>query len=41
MLNGYHKNELVGSGSIVWKARELYAAGEIDKEEFMDLVSRG
>ncbi|KAJ9295195.1 hypothetical protein DTO271G3_6365 [Paecilomyces variotii] len=41
MLNGYNKNELVGSGSIVWKARELYAAGEIDKEEFMDLVSRG
>ena len=31
MLNGWHKGERVGSGTIVWKARELLAAGEIDK----------
>jgi dihydroxy-acid dehydratase len=30
MLNGWHKGERTGSGTIVWKARELLAAGEID-----------
>lgn len=41
MINGYLKNDLAGSGMVVWKGRELYAAGEIDKEEFIDFVSRG
>ncbi|KAF4210652.1 hypothetical protein CNMCM8980_003687 [Aspergillus fumigatiaffinis] len=41
MLNGYMKNELAGSGMVVWKGREKYAAGEISKEEFIDYVSRG
>src|SRR3954470_20569242 len=31
MLNGWHKGERTGSGTIVWKARELLAAGEIDQ----------
>lgn len=39
MLNGWHKGERTGSGTIVWKARELRAAGEIDDEGFLDLVS--
>ncbi|WP_299819628.1 IlvD/Edd family dehydratase [uncultured Roseibium sp.] len=39
MLNGWHKGERTGSGTIVWKAREMLAAGEIDYEGFMDLVS--
>jgi dihydroxy-acid dehydratase len=30
MLNGWYKGERTGSGTIVWKARELMAAGEID-----------
>ena len=30
MLNGWYKGERTGSGTIVWKARELLAAGEID-----------
>ena len=30
MLNGWHKGERTGSGTIVWKAREMLAAGEID-----------
>ncbi len=39
MLNGWYKGERTGSGTIVWKARELLAAGEIDDEGFMDLVA--
>ena len=39
MLNGWHKGERTGSGTIVWKARELLAAGEIDYDEFMDIVA--
>ena len=38
MLNGYWKGERAGSGTIVWKARKLLAAGEIDEEEFIQLV---
>jgi dihydroxy-acid dehydratase len=40
MLNGWLKGERVGSGSIIWKAREMMAAGEIDYEGFIDLVAR-
>jgi xylonate dehydratase len=39
MLNGWHNGERTGSGTIVWKARELLAAGEIDDAEFMELVA--
>lgn len=39
MLNGWHKGERTGSGTIVWKARQMLAAGEIDYKEFMDLVA--
>ncbi|WP_371153273.1 IlvD/Edd family dehydratase [Jannaschia sp. 2305UL9-9] len=39
MLNGWFKGERTGSGTIVWKARELHAAGEIDDAEFMDIVA--
>jgi len=39
MLNGWHKGERTGSGTIVWKARELLAAGEIDDRGFMELVA--
>ena len=39
MLNGWHKGERTGSGTVVWKAREQLAAGEIDYEEFMDIVA--
>jgi dihydroxy-acid dehydratase len=39
MLNGWYKGERTGSGTIVWKARELLAAGEIDYAQFMDLVA--
>src|SRR5487761_2180064 len=39
MLNGWHKGERAGSGAAVWKAREELAAGTIDYEEFMDIVT--
>lgn len=39
MLNGWHKGERVGSGTIIWKAREMMAAGELDYDGFIDLVA--
>ena len=39
MLNGWHKGERTGSGTIVWKARQMLAAGEIDNAEFVRLVA--
>ena len=39
MLNGWHKGERTGSGTIVWKAREMLSRGEIDDAEFIKLVA--
>src|SRR5271156_4489694 len=39
MLNGWFKGERTGSGTIVWKAREMMAAGKIDYAGFMELVA--
>jgi dihydroxy-acid dehydratase len=39
MLNGWFRGERTGSGTIVWKAREMYAAGEINYEQFVELVA--
>ncbi len=39
MLNGWHKGERAGSGTIVWKARELLAAGELDEAGFIAVVA--
>src|SRR5256886_1501201 len=39
MLNGWHKGERAGSGTVVWKAREQLAGGEIDYEEFINIVA--
>jgi dihydroxy-acid dehydratase len=39
MLNGFYRGQRTGSGTIVWKARELLAAGEIDEEAFIELVA--
>ena len=38
MLNGYWQKELTGSGTVVWKARERHARGDIDFQQFMDIV---
>jgi xylonate dehydratase len=39
MLNGWYKGERTGSGTIIWKAREMMARGELDYRGFMDLVA--
>jgi len=39
MLNGWFNGERSGSGTVVWKSRERLAAGEIDYEEFMNIVA--
>ncbi|WP_072384746.1 IlvD/Edd family dehydratase [Novosphingobium sp. NDB2Meth1] len=39
MLNGWFKGERTGSGTIIWKARELLAAGEIDYRGFIELIA--
>ena len=39
MLNGWYKGERTGSGTIVWRARELLAAGKIDYQGFIKLVA--
>jgi dihydroxy-acid dehydratase len=39
MLNGWFRGQRTGSGTIVWKARELLATGEIDYEGFIKLVA--
>jgi dihydroxy-acid dehydratase len=39
MLNGWFKGQRTGSGTIVWKAREMLAAGEIDYHGFTKLVA--
>jgi dihydroxy-acid dehydratase len=39
MLNGWHKGERTGSGTIVWQAREMLSRGEIDDADFIRLVA--
>ena len=39
MLDGNYKGKKVGSGTVIWDARRMYARGEINYEDFMDLVA--
>ena len=39
MLDGWYRGRLTGSGTVLWEARKLYAAGEIDYEEFIEMVA--
>ncbi|MBB5519806.1 IlvD/Edd family dehydratase [Amphiplicatus metriothermophilus] len=39
MLNGWHEGRRMGAGTVVWKAREMMAAGDLDKEEVIKLVA--
>ncbi|KAK5724778.1 hypothetical protein LTR15_004826 [Elasticomyces elasticus] len=41
MLNGYDRKTLIGSGTVVWKARELHATGELDDTGVFDMVTKG
>ncbi|KWT75302.1 MULTISPECIES: IlvD/Edd family dehydratase [unclassified Variovorax] len=39
MLDGWHNGKLAGSGTVIWEARKLLAAGSIGYEGFIDMVS--
>ena len=39
MLDGYFEGRRVGSGTVVWHARRLFAKGEIDYEGFVALAA--
>lgn len=39
MLNGWHRGERAGSGSVIWQARQELAAGSIDAEEFLEIAA--
>ena len=39
MLDGHYKGDLIGSGTVIWHARKLLAAGEIDYERFMEMTT--
>lgn len=39
MLNGWFRGERCGSGTVIWKAREMLSAGEIDNEEFIEMAA--
>jgi dihydroxy-acid dehydratase len=39
MLDGHFAGRKVGSGTVIWHARQLLARGEIDYEGFMSLVA--
>jgi xylonate dehydratase len=36
MLDSVHEGRLAGSGTVIWQSRRRYAAGEIDREEFLE-----
>lgn len=39
MLNGWHDGKRAGSGTVIWKAREMLASGEIDDAQFMEMAT--
>ncbi|MDN8156988.1 IlvD/Edd family dehydratase, partial [Acinetobacter baumannii] len=39
MLDGHFKGELIGSGTVLWHARNLLATGKIDYEGFMEMTT--
>ena len=39
MLNGWWDGERAGSGTVIWKAREMMARGEIDGEGFLNIAA--
>ncbi|KAH8678167.1 putative dihydroxy acid dehydratase [Xylariales sp. PMI_506] len=41
MLNGWHQGSKIGSGSVIWKSRELYASGDIDTDQMVDMILAG
>lgn len=38
MLDGWHDGELAGSGMAIWRSRRRHAAGEITRDEFLEIA---
>jgi xylonate dehydratase len=38
MLDGWHEGKLAGSGAVIWAARRRLSAGEISRDEFLDIA---
>lgn len=43
MLNGrlFGSSDKIGSGTILWKARDMHAAGEIDDDRLVEMIAAG
>jgi len=39
MISAWAEGKRIGSGTVVWRARERFAAGEIDRTQFIKLVA--
>ena len=39
MLDGWHNGKRAGSGMVIWRGRQLRAAGKISDEEFIDMAA--
>src|ERR1700726_3770930 len=39
MISAWAEGKRIGSGTVVWRARERFAAGEIDRAAFIELVA--
>src|SRR6185312_14126577 len=39
MLDGWWKGERVGAGTVIWRARQMLANGEIDYGQFMEMAA--
>lgn len=39
MLNGHYGGKLAGSGTVIWEAKKLLAAGKINYAQFMDMAA--
>lgn len=39
MLDGWFEDELVGSGTVIWRSRRRLAAGQITEQEFLDAAA--
>ncbi|MEQ7918577.1 IlvD/Edd family dehydratase [Xanthomonas sp. WHRI 1810A] len=39
MLDGHYKGQLIGSGTVLWHARNLMAAGDINYDGFMEMTT--
>ncbi|KAJ1326976.1 xylonate dehydratase [Microdochium nivale] len=41
MLNGWSNGKRIGSGTVIWEARERYSTGEIDADQVLEMIASG